>query len=126
VPDPLGWPEAAGDRLLDWGSANFDALGPLNARAGGAGSGLLGMAAAYAHNRTDAAPGELDGGGDPRCRGTGRHRIHTNHRSLGIELLTNARVLVTYTSANRDERCPDVICGSYLHSAADMRSIETV
>ena len=44
----------------------------------------------------------------------------------GIELPTNARVLVTHTSANRDERCPDVMCGSYQHSAADMRSIETV
>ena len=44
----------------------------------------------------------------------------------GIKLPTNARVLVTYTSANRDKRCPDVMCGSYQHSAADMRSIETV
>ena len=44
----------------------------------------------------------------------------------GSELPTNARVLVTHTSANRDERCPEVMCGSYQHSAADMRSIETV
>ena len=49
MPDLLGWPEDARDRLLDWGSANFDALGPLNARADDPGPGLWEMAA-YAHH----------------------------------------------------------------------------
>jgi cytochrome P450 len=44
VPDLLGWPDEARDRLIDWGSANFDALGPPNARADAAGGGLLEMA----------------------------------------------------------------------------------
>ena len=43
VPELLGWPEKARDRLIDWGSANFDALGPPNARADAAGTGLMEM-----------------------------------------------------------------------------------
>ena len=33
VPDLLGWPMEAREHLLDWASASFDSLGPLNARA---------------------------------------------------------------------------------------------
>jgi cytochrome P450 len=44
VPELLGWPDDARDRLINWGSANFDALGPPNARTDAAGSGLLEMA----------------------------------------------------------------------------------
>jgi cytochrome P450 len=32
VPDLAGWPEDARDKLLDWASATFDVMGPLNAR----------------------------------------------------------------------------------------------
>lgn len=48
VPDLLGWPDDGRDRLLDWAAANFDGLGPLNARALAAGEGLLEMVG-YAH-----------------------------------------------------------------------------
>jgi cytochrome P450 len=44
VPELLGWPDDARGRLIDWGSANFDALGPPNARADAASSGLMEMA----------------------------------------------------------------------------------
>jgi cytochrome P450 len=44
VPELLGWPDDAWGRLVDWGSANFNALGPPNARTGAAGAGLLEMA----------------------------------------------------------------------------------
>ncbi len=43
VPDLLGWPEEGRDRLLDWAAANFDGLGPLNARAEASGPRLLEM-----------------------------------------------------------------------------------
>jgi cytochrome P450 len=43
VPELLGWPDDARDRLIDWGSANFDALGPPNARTDAAGPGLIEM-----------------------------------------------------------------------------------
>ena len=45
VPDLLGWPADGRDRLLEWGGAAFDGLGPLNDRALGAGTGILEMAA---------------------------------------------------------------------------------
>ncbi len=63
VPELLGWPEDARDRLVDWGSANFDALGPPNARADAAGPGLLEMAA-YAHHlaRTQLPEGSMAAG----------------------------------------------------------------
>ena len=32
MPELLGWSDDARDRLIDWGSANFDALGPPNPR----------------------------------------------------------------------------------------------
>jgi len=44
VPELLGWPDDARDRLIGWGSANFDALGPPNARTDAAGAGLMEMA----------------------------------------------------------------------------------
>lgn len=44
VPELLGWPHEARDRLIPWGSANFDALGPPNARTDAAGAGLMEMA----------------------------------------------------------------------------------
>ncbi len=44
VPELLGWPDEARGRLIEWGSANFDALGPPNARSDAAGPGLLEMA----------------------------------------------------------------------------------
>ncbi len=43
VPDLLGWPGDARDRLLDWAAANFDGLGPPNDRAVAAGDGILEM-----------------------------------------------------------------------------------
>jgi cytochrome P450 len=43
VPDLLGWPADGRDRLLDWGAATFDSLGPANARAAAAGAGLAEM-----------------------------------------------------------------------------------
>jgi cytochrome P450 len=48
VPDLLGWPENGRDKLLAWGSANFDALGPMNPRCDAAGA-LLTEMATYAH-----------------------------------------------------------------------------
>ena len=33
VPDMLGWPDEGRHRLLEWGSATFDAMGPSNQRA---------------------------------------------------------------------------------------------
>lgn len=33
VPDLVGWPEEGRDRLLAWGAATFDALGPINGQA---------------------------------------------------------------------------------------------
>lgn len=45
VPELLGWPEDPRDRLIEWGSANFDALGPPNARTDAAGPSLMEMAA---------------------------------------------------------------------------------
>ena len=44
VPELLGWPDDARHRLIDWGSANFDALGPPNARTDAAATGLIEMA----------------------------------------------------------------------------------
>lgn len=55
VPDLLGWPADGRDRLLDWASDNFDALGPLNARCEAAGPGLLEMVA-YAETVAAGAP----------------------------------------------------------------------
>ncbi len=49
VPDLLGWPTEGRDRLLAWGSDNFDALGPPNGRAKAAGPGLMEMAAYAQH-----------------------------------------------------------------------------
>jgi len=43
VPDLLGWPEDGRGRLLDWGAAAFDSLGPLNDRAVASGGALLEM-----------------------------------------------------------------------------------
>lgn len=45
VPDLLGWPADGRDRLLAWGAASFDGLGPLNDRAVAAGDGLIEMTA---------------------------------------------------------------------------------
>jgi len=44
VPELLGWPDDSRDRLIGWGSANFDALGPPNARTDAGGAGLMEMA----------------------------------------------------------------------------------
>jgi hypothetical protein len=41
----LDWPEDARDRLIEWGSANFDALGAPNARTDAAGPSLMEIAA---------------------------------------------------------------------------------
>lgn len=53
VPDLLGWPQEGREHLIDWGTANFDALGPPNARAEAAGAGVLEMAA-YAQHLTQS------------------------------------------------------------------------
>ena len=49
MPGLLGWPDDARDRLIGWGSANFDALGPPNARTDAAGAGLMEMANYASH-----------------------------------------------------------------------------
>ncbi len=56
VPELLGWPDDARDRLIGWGSANFDALGPPNARTDAAGGGLLEMATYAQHLAGTALP----------------------------------------------------------------------
>lgn len=63
VPDLLGWPEEGRGNLIGWGAANFDALGPPNARSEAAGVGLLEMAA-YAHHlaHTDLPEGSMAAG----------------------------------------------------------------
>ena len=78
VPDLLGWPEDGRDRLVEWAAANFDALGPLNARGEAAGAGILEMAPTRTRSprpscrrhlrRTDpdaAARGEVEAGPCP-------------------------------------------------------------
>ena len=45
VPDLLGWPAEGRDHLVDWAAAQFDGLGPLNARAVAASDGILAMSA---------------------------------------------------------------------------------
>ena len=45
VPELLGWPADGRDRLLDWGAASFDGLGPLNPRMVAAGDRILEMSA---------------------------------------------------------------------------------
>jgi cytochrome P450 len=56
VPELLGWPDDARERLVGWGSANFDALGPPNARADAAGAGLLEMASYAGHLAQSSLP----------------------------------------------------------------------
>lgn len=43
VPDLLGWPADGRDKLLDWGAASFDGLGPFNERGLAAGDGIIEM-----------------------------------------------------------------------------------
>jgi cytochrome P450 len=43
VPDLVGWPENGREHLLDWASAAFDSLGPMNARAEQAGPRVQAM-----------------------------------------------------------------------------------
>jgi cytochrome P450 len=63
VPDLLGWPEDGRDHLIDWGAANFDALGPTNARGEAAGVGLLQMAAYANHlSQTNLPEGSMAAG----------------------------------------------------------------
>jgi len=45
VPDLLGWPDEGRRHLVDWAAAQFDGLGPLNARAVAAADGILAMSA---------------------------------------------------------------------------------
>lgn len=60
VPDLLGWPEDGRARLLDWGAASFDGLGPLNQRAVDAGLGILEMNAyAQGLSRSDLPEGSF-------------------------------------------------------------------
>lgn len=56
VPELLGWPDEARGRLIDWGSANFDALGPPNPRSDAAGPGLMEMADFAQHMAQSALP----------------------------------------------------------------------
>jgi cytochrome P450 len=48
VPDLLGWPADGREHLVEWASAQFDGLGPLNDRAVAASDGILAMSA-YAY-----------------------------------------------------------------------------
>jgi cytochrome P450 len=52
VPDLLGWPMDAREHLLDWASASFDSLGPLNSRAVATG-GKFGEMLAFAQEITE-------------------------------------------------------------------------
>jgi cytochrome P450 len=45
VPELLGWPDEGREHLVDWAAAQFDGLGPLNARAMAAADGILAMSA---------------------------------------------------------------------------------
>jgi cytochrome P450 len=56
VPELLGWPDDARDRLIDWGSANFDALGPPNTRTDAAGPRLMEMAGYASHLAQSTLP----------------------------------------------------------------------
>jgi cytochrome P450 len=171
VPELLGWPDDARDRLIAWGSANFDALGPPNARTDAAGSGLMEMAS-YASRLAHAtlpegsmaarilaaaARGEIDPAQCPlaiidylapsldttisalgnaiwlfathpiqwqhlrrdhdRVKAAFNEvlrletpvssftRVTTRHTEIdGAEIPAGARVMVSYASANRDER----------------------
>ena len=64
VPDLLGWPDDGRDRLLAWGAASFNGLGPLNERALGAGADLLEMVefAAGVAKSADLPPGSMAAG----------------------------------------------------------------
>lgn len=63
VPDLLGWPEEGREHLIDWGAANFDALGPANARAEAAGPRVMEMAAYADHlTRTELPNGSMAAG----------------------------------------------------------------
>ncbi len=61
VPDLLGWPDGGRDHLLDWASATFDVLGPMNARAEQAIPGVQAMMefAARTAAEGDLMPGSL-------------------------------------------------------------------
>jgi cytochrome P450 len=56
VPELLGWPDEARGRLVGWGSANFDALGPANSRTDAAGPGLMEMATYAGHLAQSTLP----------------------------------------------------------------------
>ena len=64
VPDLLGWPDEGRDRLLAWGAASFNGLGPLNDRALGAGPDLLEMVGFAEHVAAagDLPPGSMAAG----------------------------------------------------------------
>jgi cytochrome P450 len=64
VPDLLGWPADGRDQLLTWAAANFDALGPPNARTEAAGPGLMAMVgyAQQVASRRDLPPGSMAAG----------------------------------------------------------------
>jgi cytochrome P450 len=63
VPELLGWPDDARDRLIYWGSANFDAIGPPNARSEAAGAGLMEMATYAVHlAQTELPKGSMAAG----------------------------------------------------------------
>lgn len=64
VPDLLGWPEAGREHLVRWGSDNFDALGPPNARTEAGGPGLLEMVSYAEHvaNEASAPEGSMAAG----------------------------------------------------------------
>jgi cytochrome P450 len=171
VPELLGWTDDARDRLVDWGSANFDALGPPNARSEAAGAGLMEMANYASHLSVSTLPegsmaagilaaaarGEIDPGQCPLAIidylapsldttisalgnaiwlfATQPHqwdllrqdhdrvkhafnevlrmetpissftRVTTQTTEIdGVEVPSGARVMVSYASANRDER----------------------
>ncbi len=64
VPDFIGLPETGRDRMLDWASAVFDAIGPMNERTEQA-LPVLGELGEYAAERVaarDFAPGSLGAG----------------------------------------------------------------
>jgi cytochrome P450 len=61
VPDLLGWPVDRRDRLVAWGGASFDGLGPMNERAEQAGAGIVEMST-FAQELASAGAGALPAG----------------------------------------------------------------
>ncbi|MEV8441685.1 cytochrome P450 [Actinosynnema sp. NPDC051121] len=87
VPDFIGWPREGRDKLLDWGAATFDVLGPLNGQAVKAvpdGLGMMRFAHTVAKRRT-VLPGSM---GDDLLRAADEGKLsHAECPGLMIDYL---------------------------------------